>query len=160
LGQNSNLYDLIRTSSVLNNFNIFFCEVHEDWLFFVRDNSINVVILDIGGDDAEKLDLLDKLKRFDPLIDVFIIGLQPTSETICELIHRVAADYLTKPFHKEKLLKKLMKILERRTLRRETYVLERWLDEKYVFHGLVAKTLVCCPHSPLSRIYQNIFLVF
>jgi len=56
-----------------------------------------------------------------------------------ELINEGATDFLPKPFELTALEKILKKISKKKTLRRETFRLERKLEKKYIFHGMIGK---------------------
>ena len=133
------LYDAVKRSSLPGDTNLFFCQPDEDILAVVRDNGIRVALLDApeaGGDPAP---LLKKLKRFDPLIDVVILGDEAGPEAILDWIHKGATDHIRKPVQPGSITGVLERIAERRTLRRETFQLEKKLERKYVFQGMISR---------------------
>ena len=57
-------------------------------------------------------------------------------------IHQGAADVIPRPADIEAIRASLLKLVEKRDLRRETFLLEKRLEKKYVFHGIVSKNPV------------------
>lgn len=139
IGEDLSLYDQIKNSPISINFNIFFCGTHEDIFSFIKNNSIKVIILDLEGMEREKLNLLKRLKKFDPLVDVIIVDKPTSSEKVMNWINQGATDYLAKPLEMNAFRFILNKIAERRALRREAFLLEKKLEKKYIFQGMISK---------------------
>jgi DNA-binding NtrC family response regulator len=135
------LYDLIRSSPLGERYTVHYCSIYEDIFAFIRDNQIRVSILDLekAGKDAQAL--LGKIKKFDPLIDVIIVGRPLAADRVLDWIHQGATDYLARPLELGTVEQVLEKICEKRSLRRETYLLEKKLEKKYNFQGMVSKNL-------------------
>jgi DNA-binding NtrC family response regulator len=60
-------------------------------------------------------------------------------EEVLDWIHQGATDYLVKPLEIETIHEALKKASEKRELRRETYLLEKKLEKKYIFQGMTSK---------------------
>ena len=133
------LYDAVKRSSLPGDTNLFFCQPDEDILAVVRDNGVRVALLDAPEAGGDPTPLLKKLKRFDPLIDVVILGDEAGPETILDWIHKGATDHIRKPVQPGSITGVLERIAERRTLRRETFQLEKKLERKYVFQGMISR---------------------
>ncbi len=134
------LYDLLMKSSIADNCEIFFLEKIGDASTSIKANNINVVIIDIDRNKAERFNLLKDLKKSDRLLNVIITG-QPLMENdVIEFINHGALDYLEKPAKLEEIEKILEKITEKNKLRQETYQLEKKLEKKYYFEGMVGKS--------------------
>jgi len=133
------LYDLVNQSSLVNNCEVYSSGIHEDFLSFIRNNDINVVITDIDKNWADGMILLEELKQFDSLLDVIIVGKPLAPEGMMDLINLGATEYLAKPLKLYKIQKTLKNILNKRALRRKTFLLEKRLEKKYFFHGIVGK---------------------
>lgn len=132
-------YDTITKSPVSYNSNISFCSSQDDILSFIHDNNIHVVITDVEKSTDGRLRLLKKLKQFDPLLDVIVIAEPSDSEDFMCFIRQGAADYLTKPLDMNILMESFQKIAKKIALRKETFRLEKRLDKKYSYHGIVGK---------------------
>ena len=134
------LYDLIKSSSLPKNYIIYFSRVYKDIYSFIEYNNIQVIITDLDGNRKQGLSLLKKLKLFDPLVEVILIGKSLPSEEVMGLINQGATDYLTKPLRMNVLHQTLKKIFEKRVLRRETFLLEKRLEKKYFFQSMIGKS--------------------
>ncbi len=134
------LYDLLMKSSIADNCEVFFLEKIGDASTSIKANNINVVIIDIDRNKAERFNLLKDLKKSDRLLNVIITG-QPLMENdVIEFINHGALGYLEKPAKLEEIEKILEKITEKNKLRQETYQLEKKLEKKYYFEGMVGKS--------------------
>jgi DNA-binding NtrC family response regulator len=133
------LYETIKKASVAVDFNLYFSQTNDDFLAIVRDNRIRVVLVDSGDSIAAGLVALKKLKKFDPLLDVLIGGDPLDREAILDVIHAGATDFIPKPYQNDILQEILRRISVKRVLRRETFQLERKLERKYEFQGLISR---------------------
>lgn len=133
------LYDAVKRSSLPGDTNLFFCQPDEDLVAVVRENGIRTALLDAPEAGPDVAPLLKKLKRFDPLIDVIILGGETGPEAILDWIHKGATDHVPKPVQPGSIAGVLERIAERRTLRRETFQLEKKLERKYVFQGMISR---------------------
>jgi len=120
-------------------FNIFSSSKKDDFKAIIRENEINIIILDLTEEETRNFSLLRSIKNFDPLIEVVVTGASVSASKMAESIKLGATDYLTKPLETERLQLVLKKIQEKRLLRRETYLLEKALIKNYIFQGMVGK---------------------
>lgn len=139
IGKEPSLAAMLKDSPVAGDFRIHFCEVGGDVLNSIREHSIRIAILDFEELGKDLLSLLRKLKKFDPLLHVLIIGGPLHPEEVMEWIYEGATDYLAKPLEIETIHESLKKAAEKRDLRQETYRLEKKLEKKYVFRGMISK---------------------
>jgi len=86
------------------------------------------------------MSLLGKVKQYDPLIDVIIVGDPASSDDFISFVKQGSAGYLTRPLEVSALMEFFRKIEERKTLRKETYRLENRLDKHYLYRGMVGKS--------------------
>lgn len=133
------LYETIKKAPVGIDFNIYFSQTDDDYLAIVRDHGIRVALVDAGDSLAGALLIMKKLKKFDALIDVLIGGDEPGAEAVQDIIKAGATDFIARPYHGDILQEILRRISRKRTLRRETYELEKKLERKYVFQGLISR---------------------
>ena len=134
------LYDLLMKSSIADNCEVFFLENIEDASTSIKANNINVVIIDIDRNSGERFNLLRNLKKSDRLLNVIITGQPLSANDVMEFINHGALGYLEKPVKLEKIEQILEKIAEKSKLRRETFQLEKKLEKKYYFEGMVGKS--------------------
>jgi len=133
------LYETIKKASVAVDFSLFFSQTDDDYLAIVRENGIRVVLVDSGDSIAGALIVLKKVKKFDPLLDVLIGGEPLDRDAILDVVHAGATDFIPKPYRDDILQEILRRIRVKRELRRETFQLERKLERKYAFHGLISR---------------------
>ena len=133
------LYSAVKKTSLAGDFSLFFCRPDEDCLSIVRENAVRIVLMDSAEARQESESLLKKLKHFDSLIDVVILGQGLDSEAILGWIHMGATDYVSMPLQPAAVSEVLRRISEKRALRRETFQLEKKLEKKYVFQGMVSR---------------------
>lgn len=139
-GEDSSLFDFLQNSPAFKSeFNAFFISDEGDVLSFIKDNRIRIILVDRDDPSDKELHLLRRIKRFDPLLDVIILGYSSSPEEMMRWINQGATDYLSKPFAAGTVQACLEKITGQRALRRETFDLEKKLEKKYVFHGMVSR---------------------
>ncbi|MCX6561427.1 MAG: sigma-54 dependent transcriptional regulator [Candidatus Aminicenantes bacterium] len=139
-GPDASLFDQLAATPVAEMFQLSFCPSREDLSAFIRENSIRFVLLEVRDASDQDAAKLAEIKNSDPLLNVLISGPPIHPEEALEWIRRGASDYLEKPVSAETARAALRKALDKRELRRETFLLERKLEKKYVFQGMVSKS--------------------
>ena len=134
------LYDLIKTTNLGAECDVYFSDDPENIFTFIENNHINVVIADMDKNQSMPIQLLSELKRFDSLLDIIAVGESRSQESVFELISMGLSEYIEKPATSKDLERALKKIQKNRTLRRDTFRLEKRLEKKYHFHGIVGKS--------------------
>lgn len=129
-----------RMPEIESSFYLHRCGKQENILDILRKNQIRVVLLELEDDEEWVLKLLKVIKTFDALIDVIILGPPVNSELVMFWINQGATDYLTKPFHSFSGRRVLERLEQKRKLMRDTYLLEKKLDRKYIFQGMVSRS--------------------
>lgn len=113
--------------------------LEEDFIARIGQEKPRLILLVRRGRLAETFARLRKIKEFDPLLEVIVLG-PPENETrIAEIIKAGALDYLTEPVGARALAESLKKLEEKISVRRETYQLERELASKYLFEGMISR---------------------
>jgi DNA-binding NtrC family response regulator len=139
IGKEPVLYDLLKNSPAASEFRLLFCGTDGDILGFIKDNGVRIALLDSAEARAEDFTLLENLKRFDPMLSIIVVGPPGHPEELLDWINRGAVDFLSRPLAAGTVHAALQKVVEKRELRRETFLLEKKLEKKYVFQGLVSK---------------------
>ncbi len=88
----------------------------EEGLSYLKDNLVDVVLLDIKLPDGDGLILLPKFKQLQPDLQVVMLTGNGTIESAIEAMKRGAYDYLTKPCNLSELEITLQKASEKRKL--------------------------------------------
>jgi len=106
----------------------------------IQENPFSLVILDIMMPEMSGIEVLQKIKQFDPALEVIVVTAAREIKSAVQAIKLGAYDYLTKPFEVEELLSVMEKALERRSLVRENAYLRKALEEKGSYLDLIGKT--------------------
>ncbi|MGD9345161.1 MAG: sigma-54 dependent transcriptional regulator [Candidatus Aminicenantes bacterium] len=133
-------YEAVNQSSLGSDLGLYFTPPDEEAFTVIKNNNIHALLIDLDKDEAQGRKWIDRLKQFDPLLDVIVIGKPLHSEKVVTLINQGATTYLTKPLQKKALEQLFSEIINKRTLRRETYILEKKLEKKYFFHNIIGKS--------------------
>jgi DNA-binding NtrC family response regulator len=142
IAETHTLLDKIKKSNITKIHEIVYMPPQEEVLAFLEGEETHVVIidLDLRKQQKEALDLLKKIKAFDAMLDVLIIGASAQEEEVVEWIGKGATDYLKEPTQSEALERILSQIAKKRSLRRDTLKLEQRLEKKYSFQGIIGKS--------------------
>lgn len=111
----------------------------EDFLWIISQRKPRVVIIDDGGKRDRILAALNKIKEYDPLLEVIVVGNPEEGAFVAEILRLGALDYLCRPLKTEELQQSLRKLEQKITIRQQTYQLEKELAGKYVFQGMVSR---------------------
>ena len=133
------LYETVKKAPVAADFNVFFSQTDDDYLGVVRENGIRVVLVDSGDALAAGLLILKKIKKFDVLVDVLVGGEPVGREAALDVVSAGATDFVPRPYERDILADILRRISRKRSLRRETLHLEKKLERKYDFEGLISR---------------------
>jgi DNA-binding NtrC family response regulator len=120
-------------------FHLFASKKSKDVFPLIRKKEIKIVIIDSSRNDIADFALLKRIKDFDPLLDIIIVGPGASITKMAESIREGAADYLVKPLKTDMLQPVLEKIQKKSSLRQETFELEKGLAGKYIFQGMTGK---------------------
>ncbi|MGI9590296.1 MAG: sigma-54-dependent transcriptional regulator [Myxococcota bacterium] len=116
---------------------------------FLGDPELAVVLVDLFLGATSGLDLLERVKRERPEVEVIVMTGHASIESAVGCIRRGAFDYLAKPFDDVYRVKTTVgKALERRRLVQRNYELEQELRDRVHLPELVG-------HSPAMRALQR-----
>jgi len=113
----------------------------EQALRILSENVIDVMILDLKMPGLSGLEVLKRVKAFDPEIAVIVLTGYPSIDSAVESMRLGAYDYLLKPIDFRKLEVLLEKVFEQIFLKRRVDILERKIRGEYIFEGLVGQSL-------------------
>ncbi|MCJ7612740.1 MAG: sigma-54 dependent transcriptional regulator [Candidatus Aminicenantes bacterium] len=116
------------------------CRKQDNILQVLKNHPVRVALLDCGGEEAWDYKLLEMIKAFDNLIELVVVGPAVPSEKIMDWIARGASDYLLRPLETHHLSLILERLEEKCQLKKETFQLEKELEKKYVFQGIIGKS--------------------
>lgn len=119
-------------------------------LALVRQEPVDLVLLDIRMPEMDGLELLEALRQQDPELTVIMMTAYGSIEVAVQAMRQGAYDFITKPFDSEALVRTVRKGLERSRLLQENRRLRQHLGESAAFHGLVGQS------PPMRRLYESI----
>ncbi len=101
-------------------------------------NYFDLLLIDYKMPGMDGMELLKRVKRINPEIDVVMITAYGTVETAVQAMKAGAADYITKPIELDELLILVDRLSERRTLLKENEILRDELGRK----GVTAEDII------------------
>jgi len=105
--------------------------------FYEHNSQLAVALLDLVMPESSGLSVMEELHRRNPDLPVIIMTGFGTIDTAVEAIKRGAEDYITKPFDREAVRKKVGRIMEVHRLRRRVAKLEADLKSGDPFEHLI-----------------------
>lgn len=142
LAATARVYEFLNASPLATEYRLFYHSKADDPGGFIHDNGIRTIILEADESPQADFDLIGRLKKADPLLNTVVISPPGPPDEFIDWIHGGAADVIARPAEIESIRASLAKLVEKRDLRRETFLLEKRLEKKYVFHGIVSKNPV------------------
>ncbi|MGE4618779.1 MAG: sigma-54 dependent transcriptional regulator [Planctomycetota bacterium] len=106
----------------------------------LRQQSVDIVITDLVLGDRDGLDLIREAQSIDPFIAVIVVTGHGTVETAVEAMQLGAVDYLRKPVDLTGLRIRVERALEGAALRRRADELERTIDDRFGFEGIIGSS--------------------
>jgi two-component system, NtrC family, response regulator HydG len=141
---------LIATALTQENVAVSTAETPQEGLELVRKIHPHLVLVDLLMPGMSGMEVLERIIKFDPVIEVVLLTGQYSTESAVEAIRKGAADYLTKPVDIEKLQQRVESLLleVRRGQRRSE--LERELLENSLFAAMVGNS------AAMLELFHNI----
>jgi len=98
------------------------------------------VVLDLNLPDGTRMDLLERMVRTDPSVNVILISDHYSADSAVEAIQRGACDYLTRPIDFQRLRIRIASFLAEAEIRQRTLGLEHELVQACQFKGIVSRS--------------------
>jgi DNA-binding NtrC family response regulator len=108
----------------------------------LHDKPYDVVLTDVKMPGATGIDLLHRIRRSWPDVQVVVMTGYGSVEDAVQAMKAGAADYIIKPIAKDELIVILERALENRTLRAQLVQLRRDVTARYGFENLIGATPV------------------
>ncbi|SDN93740.1 Response regulator receiver domain-containing protein [Desulfonauticus submarinus] len=93
------------------NYEVITFTLEEEALNWIKDNPVDLAILDIKLKKSSGIEVLKALKNIYPKIKVIMLTGYPTLETAQQALQLGANEYLVKPIDKSELEEKVAKVL-------------------------------------------------
>jgi len=121
-------------------YNVFTAVSGEEALKIVNDKIPALVIMDVRMPEMDGLEVLEKIKKSHPKIQVIMMTAFSTTEKAIHAMKLGAYDYITKPFDLDEIRLIIKKALSTQDLRNEVKILRSEIDKGYSFGNIVGKT--------------------
>lgn len=115
-----------------------------------NDDEIAIVLTDLKIPEIGGIELLRRVKKVKPLIEVIVTTGYGTVRSAVRSIKLGASDYITKPFNKNELINAVSKIIERNCLKNQVLSLRSELGQRYSFGNLIGKS------KEMINVYEGI----
>ena len=112
----------------------------EDGLRLIEKLRPNLVITDLVMPRLSGLQVLERVMKIDPTIDVILMTAHYTTETAVEAIRKGAADYLEKPVKLVLLRQRVDRLLESAQRRQRAVATDAYGSDSVRFEGLIARS--------------------
>jgi len=122
------LQDVLETLLKGDGFDYHQAVTAEEGLARLREEDIDVVLLDLMLPDRSGLEILPEIKAYDPNLPVVVITAYSSVESAIEAMQLGAFHYVPKPFKNEEVLHLVQRAAERRKLLTENILLRSRLD--------------------------------
>lgn len=122
----------------------------EEGLKILKEEEIDLVLLDLMLPKITGLEVLDQIKKDFESIPVIVITAYASIDTAIDAMKRGAFHYIPKPFKNEEILIQVKKALEQRALIEENIRLKEALLSKYSFENIIGKS------PDLQRVFELI----
>jgi two-component system response regulator HydG len=109
-------------------------------LRLLDQHDVDVVLTDLVMRDADGMEILKAARQKRPDTEVVVMTGYASVETAVEAMQQGAAHYLRKPLNMHEVRAVIGKVLEKQGLQRRNVELERQLDTKYGFAGIVGSS--------------------
>ncbi len=111
----------------------------EEALNIVRQNTVDLVLLDILLPDVDGVVLIRKLKNTDPHLEITMVTAVREIKTAVKAIKAGAYEYVVKPFAVDEVRNVIHRVLEKRRLTREVACLRLGLESYKPFENMVGR---------------------
>ncbi|MCZ6872527.1 MAG: sigma-54 dependent transcriptional regulator, partial [bacterium] len=125
----------------------------QEGLRILKQEDVNVVLLDIRLPDVDGIEVLREVKAVDENLDVIMITAVKNVRVAVEAIKLGAIDYLVKPFEIDEVLALLRRTMEHQDLMREVLYLRSEVDRYQEIGNIVGSS------QKMHQIYDLIFRV-
>ncbi len=121
-------------------YDVFLAKDAEESFLQIKENSPDVILLDIILPDLDGLKVLEKIKQNEPDIVVIMITATNTAKTAVEAMKLGAYHYVTKPFDNDELRLIISRSLSEKALKQELIFRREEMDKSFDFGNILGKS--------------------
>ncbi len=114
----------------------------------IDEAEFDIILTDLMLGEVSGLDVLQRAREVVPDVAVIVISGRGGVEAAVEAMSRGAATFLEKPLNIEAIRQVVAQQVEKQALGRRNVELERRLDKKFGFEGIIGKS------TPMRRIFE------
>ena len=129
-------------------FRVFTAPDADEGLKCLREETVDLVLLDLMLPGKSGLEVLDEITAFDADIEVVMISAYASIENAVQALKAGAFNFVTKPFKNDELLHIIRNGLRQRSLKMENRRLKESFEERYSFHNIIGKS------APMQRTFD------
>jgi len=122
------------------NYNVFLAKNGKEAVSLVKNNPIDLLLLDIRLPEIDGIEILKLVKNIDESIEIIMITAVIMVGKAVEAMRAGAYDYITKPFDIDALQAQIEKALEKRKLHKENLSLRKMIEEEHEFEKIIGKS--------------------
>jgi DNA-binding NtrC family response regulator len=100
----------------------------------------NIVILESSRPSINRLDLVEQMLAADPAANIILVSEYSSEISAVQAIQKGACDYLTKPIDGERLVSRVMNLLNEAEVRHQTLALDRQMLRACQFEGMISRS--------------------
>ena len=123
-------------------YDVFLAKDAEEAFLQIKEQTPDVILLDIILPDQDGLRVLEKIKKNDSDSIIIMITATKTVKTAVEAMKLGAFDYITKPFDVDELRLVVSRALSTQALQKEVQYLREEVDRNFGFGDLIGKSKV------------------
>ena len=120
-------------------YNVLLAETGEKAIKILKEDSVDLILLDIILPDINGIDLLEKLKSMDPNVEVIMVSAVKEIPTAVKAMKLGAYDYITKPFVVEDIRNIVRRAFEKHNLVKEVTYLKDELSRFHPFERIIGE---------------------
>ena len=98
------------------------------------------VVVDLNAPEATEMDLLERMVRTDPSVNVILVSDHYSEDSAVEAVQKGACDYLPRPIDFQKLRHRIAGFLAEAEIRQKTLGLDHELVRACQFEGIVSRS--------------------
>ncbi len=106
----------------------------------VKENHLNLVLLDIRMPGMDGMEVLRRIKEIDEQLDVIMVTAVKTVRTAVEAMKLGAYDYITKPFDVDEVIAIVRNVLQKQDLQKEVAYLRSEVEKRTKFDNLIGSS--------------------
>jgi two-component system NtrC family response regulator len=116
----------------------------------ISTNQFDLIITDLKMPGKTGLEILDEVKKRNPMTEVILMTAFATTQTAIEAMKKGAYDYVIKPFEMTEVRIKVNQIIERNQLVSENYALKNELKSRYSIKNIIGLS------GPMQHVFQMV----